>query len=694
MKLSPALSLPLTLFSCIFVSLSLYGQDKIEKQARLLATLLTEKHYAPKAFDDSLAEAVFTSFVEDIDPQRLYFTQDDIFELESVKFNIDDDFSGTQWKFFPRALNVYQAALTKATQRLDHILATPFDFTIDERVVSNPDKRAFAKDEKALERRWRLYLKYHLLWKLVSMETEKRFEGDSLKKVEKNIRSKLKEIEKRKIVRVLRGGQGVDNILARYYLNALTSYFDPHTSFLTSFDMANFMAYVSTHSFSFGFEIDENEQGEIEIVRLIPGGPAWRSGQLHKGDILANIQIPGEERTDLYGADAKEVRDLLGVPEGQELTFTIKKTGNIFKTITLACEKIQEDENVVKSYVIQRDRKIGYISLPGFYSEWENDAGFGCANDVAKELIKLKKENIDGLILDIRDNGGGSLVEGLNMAGIFINEGPLFVVKRKEGKPLIVKDLNRGTVYDGPLVVLVNGTSASASEILAAALQDYNRAVIIGSNTFGKATGQEVWPLDTTFLLQHKDPTYFCPEGYVKITVEKLYRVTGKSAQKTGVKPDIILPDLYQALGMKEYSYKNVLASDEVNKTVYYRPLQALPLEQLRAKSENRIAADDAFFLISKSSEVIKNLYEESQVFSLKLDDFRETYTAMKNMWEDVQSDTLAATMTVESTSYDMEIEKMNSYFSELSRLRRKNIATDPYVNEASRILENLIDIN
>ena len=263
------------------------------------------------------------------------------------------------------------------------------------------------------------------------------------------------------------------------------------------------------------------------------------------------------------------------------LVLKFRKKDGTTRIVLLRKEKIENEENIVKGFVLKGEKKIGYILLPAFYTEWENESGSSCANDVAKEIVKLKKENIDGLILDVRYNGGGSLGEAMEMIGIFVDEGPLMGQKQKAEKVIYLKDPNRGTIYNGPMALMVNGQSASASEILAASLQDYNRALIVGSNTYGKATMQQMMLLDT---MTNRPTQIGNAKDIVKITTGKLYRLSGETAQMNGVSPDIVLPDAFDGLDYREKFSSFALPADKVAKNAYYKPLAALPVNELPEK--------------------------------------------------------------------------------------------------------------
>lgn len=407
----------------------------------------------------------------------------------------------------------------------------------------------------------------------------------------------------RHIRKVLDHPSGYENYLAAIYCDVLANSFDPHTEYMPLEEKQDFDASLGTEGYYFGFSLEENENGDTEIGRLMPGSPAWKSGDLNKGDVITKIGWEGKEQVEVAGIEPDELSELLDGSNTDKLQITVRKANGIEKTTSLIKEKIDNEENNVKGYVLKGPESIGYIYLPDFYTGHEGSNG-SCANDVAKEIVKLKKENIRGLILDVRYNGGGSLQEALDMAGIFIDAGPLSMIREKSGKIISLKDMNRGTIYDGPMTLLVNSQSASASELLGAVLQDYNRAVVVGSTTFGKGSAQVIFPVDTSNLpLASRNTEY----GFVKITISKFYRVNGRTTQHAGVTPDVALPDIFDGMNYHEAALPAALPSDTIKKNAYYTPLLQLPLGSIVEKSDARVNHNKKFQLIRKYNMMLKD---------------------------------------------------------------------------------------
>lgn len=699
--LQSPVALSIVLSCCFFFPGYSQQNPDLQQQAILLYKVLEKNHYSPPPLDDKLSKQVFTRFIQVLDPQRLYFTATDFDQLSVFNSQLDEELKGKSWKYLPLASTLFKRRLLDAEKIVNETMQKPFNFSANETITfGSKDSLHFAANEKELGQRWNKWLKYQTLSQIVNFQEEANAaETDKSSAVlpnEQAMRQKVLLLEKRKIRRILEHPSGFENYVASLFFNAITYCYDPHTNFLSKTDLQNYEAGMSKEAFSFGIDLDENVTGDIVIDRLIPGGPAWKSNELHKGDKLIKLQWKGKESIDLSGADLTEVENLISSSNEDRMELTVRTVNGLVKTVSLVKEKIRADENIVKSFILNGEKKIGYISLPGFYTEWENMTALGCANDVAKEIVKLKAAGIDGIILDIRYNGGGSLMEGLSLAGIFINEGPLCVMQGRERKPYALKDMNRGTIYDGPLVLMVNSQSASASEILASTLQDYNRALIVGSTTYGKATGQIVMPLDTT----NRPPSQRTKDkslmGFSTVTVEKLYRITGKSAQLKGVQPDIYLPDIYEKLPYRESIYTFALSSDSVNKKLVYAALKSLPVKELAQKSNSRIAEDPFFTLVKKVDEFPGgSVKKENKTIPLTPAYFKNLATERRLWWESYGKATVRETdlFTVENTDYDKELMRIDAYSKEINELTMDNLQSDVYIMETFQILKDLISL-
>ncbi len=659
-------------------------------RASMLVKVLTENHYSPRTLNNEFSGQVFDKFLQTLDPNGLYFTQAEVNALKNYRLKLDDELKGTPAAFLKFVTPFYKDKLVRARALSQKILQAPLNFSEPGSFTFESDSVTFAADEKAFQKRWQNRLKYQSLNLLI--RTTNAAANTIKPEAEAEARRKTRLATERNFKRLLESPEGFEEMVQNLYLNAIAFAYDPHTLYLSKNEYEDYKGGTSTSVFSFGLTVDENELGEIEVSQVIPGSPAWKCNQINKGDVLEALKPPGKSRLDLTGSDADEAQALLDATQTGKFDFIFRKKNGLEKTVSLAQEKV-ESENIVRSFLLNGDKKIGYISLPGFYTEWENMEGLGCANDVAREILQLQREGIEGLILDIRYNGGGSMMEASNLAGLFVDEGPLFMRKGKDGKPIIMKDTNRGTVYNGPLTVLVNGQSASASEILAATLQDYNRALVVGMPTYGKATAQVVLPvgLKPNASLREQENSKSA-NGYAVVTVEKLFRVSGKTAQLHGIKPDILLPDPFSSFYETEADYKTALAADSLTKKAYYYPLAPLPLAELRKKSENRQGLNTSFQQIKTFAATMEQ--KQAPAFPLNLAGFRKAMAETDGEMDAAEKFLKATSVSYKALEpkHEQQLLKVSAYSKEMNTHLIKQLEADIYLEEAYQITKDLIN--
>lgn len=677
----------------------LQAQSEPARQKTFLIKRLIElNHYSPKPVDDSFSTSLFRTTTNFLDPKRLLFLSSEYQQLSVYSLKLDDELKGVGWNFLNLLASLYKKAMVRADSLNGAVFQKPLDFTLNESVTISSEKSYnFAANANDLQMRWRRYAKFIAIediYDMISDDSTKTFSLEEINKLEPRAREKIRISEKRTIKEVLDQLNGSEDFLLDIYLNALATCFDPHTNYFSPEGKEMFQSSLSTEGLSFGLELDENEKGNIVIEHLVPGGPAWKSGELHKGDQLLHLQWENKEQMDISSLSLEEVYEMLETPTEERIIIKVKKANGTTPVVTLRKEKISNEENIVKSFVLKGEKKIGYIVLPGFYTEWENESGSGCANDVAKEIIKLKRDNIDGLVVDVRFNGGGSIQEGLEMTGIFIDEGPLAAQKESNGRVFYYRDPNRGVIFNGPLALLVNGQSASASEMLAASLQDYHRAVIIGSNTYGKATVQQLFPLDSSHKPNTRLPNN--TKEILKITLGKFYRLDGQSAQLKGVKPDVLLPDAFDELDIGEKFYPNALPSDTVKKNTFYKPLPALPVEELARRSADRINANNDFQNIKKLVAAQSRIGQsKTEIIPLKWDSFK-SWIGQHELDLDIigaEVSNKASKLVADNNQHDKQWLENNPYEKEINKKWLENISADIYIREAFLVLCDLINL-
>jgi len=571
---------------CSFLTLFLHAQSPGNKAADafLISRMVEKFHTQPRPLDKTMSAAIYARMLEALDPQSIFFTQEDITRLSSYRDRLDEEILGQKTTFLQLITGLYERRLTQVDTMVGHIAARPFTFTLQEKLTAREDT-TYAANTAAQRIKIYKLMKLSVGLRLAQRITDRggTYDAKFIDSLEPRLRERAALSIRRMIKRLMQSPAGLGNLIGIVYCQALATCYDPHTVYFSPDEKAEFESALGNKPLSYGMTLRDDEDSRAIIGHLLPGGPAFLSGGLNQGDRILSIRWDTKEPIDVSDATAAEVQRILSDEGGDKLTLDVRKTDGTTRQVSLQKQKIdataaEEEENKVKGYLLKGNRTVGYISLPAFYSDWEDSRGVnGCANDVAKEIIKQKKENIGALILDLRYNGGGSMQEAVALAGLFIDAGPVGQVKSRDEKVFTLKDVNRGMVWDGPLLVLVNGSSASASEMVAGTLQDYNRALILGSPTFGKATVQIVLPMDTTIDLSEPLPDSKAA-SYLKITISKLYRVNGTTAQVSGVKPDILLPDPPEARTQRESDEPFALPPTPIEANKYYHPLPALPI--------------------------------------------------------------------------------------------------------------------
>jgi carboxyl-terminal processing protease len=657
-----------------------------------LRDFLVANHVDPRKFDDEFSNNVFEQLLRHLDPDKLIFTETDIESLSVFRATLDDEINGRNWTFLSQLTGRYQGNLKRQEVWISQILQSDISWNVNEKFELDP--KVFAKDESALKNRTRQWLKFEVLQKVTwFMDRDSVFEAEAIKIYEQEAKEHVKKIQLRNIRQISNSPDGFENHISVAFLNAITSVFDPHSVYLSASDFEHFKESLNTEGFYFGFTMDENARGEMQIMALTPGGAAWKSGEMQVGDLLIAIKTHDGEVVDLDGMSHHEVNSLLDEIKDKELEFTVRRADGVKSTFSLTKEKMESDENVVHSFILEGDQRVGYIHLPDFYTRW-NDANEGsrCANDVAKEIFKLKKQGIEGLILDVRSNGGGSLYEAIAMAGIFIDEGALGMMRNNKGNITVLKDMNRGTVYDGPFVLMTNGHSASASEFLAAAIQDYNRGLVVGGQTYGKATGQTVIPLNVEHTAEIALQKH---EAFVKVTTERLYRVTGKSIQGKGITPDVMLDDIYSFSPFHESTAPFSLVADSVVKNTYYKSLPAIPRKEIKERSGQRILSNTSFQQVTKSYQwYADNIFSPASITLLWSDFLKKSREKRINQDEIKQEhripdDNFEIKNTDASTGFSRE-----DYARDYTHEWIEKLKHDIYLAETFNIISDLIKLH
>lgn len=628
-------------FLGLFMAFSCKGLDnptKYEVIFRQVAEMLEDGHYSPHKIDDNFSKAIFKKFLENMDPDKNIFLQSDIKELKKYELSIDDELHGSPIKFFSAVNQIYTKRLNEVSLYYKDILAKPFVYTIDETVVLDGDKLDWPANEQARKESWRKKIKYLTLERYADLlegrDQNKKTEGYVVKTdvdLEKDARAKVNTIMVRMFdrLKVKMNEEERFNIL----VNTITSSMDPHTTFFPPVEKRYFDEQMSGRFFGIGASL-RMEDGEIKIATLVAGSPAWKSQQITVGDVVLKVGQAAEEPIDLTGFDTEDAVKLIRGKKGTEVRLTLKKADGSLKVVTMIRDEIVTEETFARSVVInENDKKLGYIFLPEFYADWERPNGARCAIDVAREIIKLKEQKVDGIIMDLRNNGGGSLYDVVQMVGLFIEDGPIVQVKDREGKANVLRDRDRTVLYDGPLAVMVNEFSASASEIFAAAIQDYKRGVIVGStSTYGKGTVQRNIGLDnmaSPFSSASSNGGSGTTElGTVKLTLQKFYRINGGSTQLKGVTPDIVIPDQMEYLKYREKDNPDALPWDEIEKAPFVPAKTWYNLNDVIQKENERINKNVRFNTIKEAVGQLEKINDK--VYSLNLEKYKAEQKEIK----------------------------------------------------------------
>ena len=633
-----------------FLAFKSQGKNDFEdnpksRYARILrnvGVLLEEGHFSPKKIDDAFSREVLKKFTEDLDGEKNIFLSSDIESFKKFKDRIDDEIHGSDLQSFYAINEVYLKRLSEVSGLYKEILAKPFDYTKDEKVAMDADKLDFPKTENERLENWKKRLKFLALGKYVDLQEEReknKDKADYKVKADSTLEREARESTARQIERYFstKKNRESDDENFSKFVNAITGTMDPHTNYMPPIDLRSFNESMSGRFFGIGAQLKEDD-GKIKIASLISGGPAWKSGELKENDEILKVAQGKQEPVDVTGyAVADAVKLIRGAEKGSEVSLTIRRIDGSIKVITLLRDDIKLEDTYAKSAIIKGENRIGYIYLPEFYADFENPNGARCAADVAKEIDKLKNEKVDGIILDLRGNGGGSLYDVVQMAGLFIEDGPICQVKGRDEKANVLRDRDKSVQYDGPLAVMVDETSASASEIFAAAIQDYKRGIVIGStSTYGKGTVQRNIPLnpenENTLLVSKKSDDL----GTVKLTLQKFYRINGDATQLKGVTPDIILPDRLEHLKFREKDNPNALQWDEIAKADYKTWTSNISSPAIVSSANDEVNKSTTFGKIKANVQWLEK--NNDREYSLNISKYKEEQKKLKDVYKEIDN--------------------------------------------------------
>lgn len=664
----------------LLTTFSLLGQNS-DKTCEILSkinALVQLEHYHPKPIDDSLSVYVFDTFMDGLDGNRNLFTKIEYENLCKQRLLLDDYILQNDCSFMNNFVSIYQMALERKKKVLEKIQNEVLDYNSKDSVKFSKKNFPFDLVATDFERVWKKRVRYDILEDISKMSSNLDSLAPHFSKLEKTSKAKIFETYLCKLNSILNSQKGLGYDLQNDFLNIFCAYFDPHTNYFSLDAKTSFMSSLSTSGLSLGLNVSLNEKDEIVVEEIVPGGPAARTKKFEKDDVILKVSNKKGEEYLVSCASLEKIGELIFSDSNTEIELTIqKKNGNILP-ILLKKQVMKATANAVYSFIAEKETKMGYINIPNFYSDFDGYSPQGCADDVAKEIAKLKMDNVQGLVIDLQDNGGGSMEEALKLAGMFIDFGPVSVLVNNKNKHTILKDYNRGNSYLGPIVILINGNSASASEFFAAAMQDYNRAIIVGSKSLGKASMQTILPLDRN------------QQDFVKLTIEKFYRITGDSNQIKGVIPDIALPVLYDSIVPREISYKTALKYDRIHTKARFSPFQ-VDIEKVVELSHSRTANSSRFNEILLTNNEINSLYNDpKKPLRLAFKDVFNSTHEIDTLWKKVKKIMAIETnCTISNNSHDYEKLQLDAFQQEINTSKIKDLKTNPYLEEAVAILND-----
>jgi len=657
------------------------GQEKACGIFSRINDVMQTRHYKPKPVDDSLSVYVFNTVMEQLDENKILFLQQENALLEKHKYEIDDYLNGKDCAFLDDFVSNYKKALERNKRFVEEIAKEPLSYQSKDTIFFSKKTFPYHSDPERIKKFLRKKITFDILEDISMLSKNK----DSL-------RSKvagLFETSKAKIIdtylcRVnsqLNPTDGFEDGMYNRFYSVFCSYFDPHSTYFNYNEKASFVSSISTENYSLGIYVSQNEKEEIVVEDVVPGGPAFGTKKVEKGDKIIKLAANNVEYT-VSCASLEAINTIVTSDSYKKVDLTMRKKDGTLYNVSLEKQIMKADDHSVYSFILgDGKQKTGYIKIPSFYTAFENgDKSGGVADDVAKEVAKLKESNISGLIIDLQYNGGGSMDEVIRMAGMFVSFGPISVVTDRNMEFNTIRDYNRGMIYSGPMVVLVNGFTASASEFFAGVMQDYNRAVILGTPTVGKATMQTIQQLDDD-----------SPNDFVKVTIDKFYRVTGKSSQYTGILPDVELPTFFNDLLPREKTMPTAIKNDSIDISLRYSKMPDEGIKDAVSISKERVLKNDVLTHIKEVNAKINGVYKNQKAplpvtFETVFDDVHNTDT----LWKEISGE-LDKQNNITVTPVVGAVDTANdSFFKTVTESKIKSVRTDPYIFESLKILQDM----
>ncbi|MBN2237361.1 MAG: carboxy terminal-processing peptidase [Bacteroidales bacterium] len=701
-------------FSLLFWAMSLFAtaQTSIEDLAEqkkfdneknkllndIIVSVLESAHYAPRVLNDSLSKDFYKEYLSNIDRTKKFLLQEDVDFLNNYKYQLDDQLSANSLDFFNMSLQILEKRNAQVQSIYKELLAKPFNYTLNEEIELDPDELYYSKSLEELKDSWRQALKYQVISQVYGaqkMQEKAASKSDTVKiksfeTLEKEARASILKRHDEWFHRIIEQANNTDKI--SIYINSLTAVFDPHTSYFPPKLKEDFDIRFSGTVEGIGATLS-NKDGYVRVVEVVPGSPSWKQGELKAEDLIMKVGQGSKDPVDLYDMRLDDAVEMIRGPKGTEVRLTIRKPDGRVLVVPIIRDKVVREETYAKSAVISdkenKSAETAYVYLPAFYSDFNDPSGRSCSEDIKKEIEKINNEGITNIILDLRNNGGGSLMDAVDIAGLFIDHGPVVQVKDGRNKIDVLEDTDTKIYFNGNLVVLVNNFSASASEILAAALQDYKRAVIVGSkSTYGKGTVQRFTDLDRLLPASMKK---YKELGSLKFTMQKFYRINGDATQRKGVVPEIILPDIYNYIDFGENEEASAMPWDEINAVKYTTDKTAVPdFSLLVKKSKERVSKSTDFNLLDERAKQIK-VESENTLDPLNY----EAYAKMQDL-EEKKTEKYKVlgkgdlALDVRDLKSDVSYINADSTRNVINQEWHKAIVKDLYIYESMKVIEDL----
>ncbi len=675
--------------------------DKMSTIMVNVKNTLNYLHYAPKPINDAYSQEVYKHYFEMVDSSKRYFLQSDIDEFAKHQNKLDDYLNQGDLTFYKLTVNRLYQRVDEIDKLTQQIFSKPINLNEDEVLILEPKIKKNAKNVNELSAEWKKYIKYNILQEMESLTAKEEMQKEKKDSVQKfNLKDTIKlEIltpEQKRIKATEEVKDLVTDTFRRFkkrnkmdwftvYMNAYTEVFDPHTNYYSPKNKEDFDTQFKGKVIGIGAIIQE-KRGNLYLGALTIGAPAWKSKQLTEGDKILKVRSkPGEDAVNVVGMLSDEAVRLIRGEKGTKVTLTVEKKDKTTKEVTMIREEVAIEDTFARSIILNsaNGKKYGLINLPSFNADFEDAKGRNASDDIKNELIKLKTQNVEGIILDLRSNGGGSLTEVGDIMGLFMNAGPYVQVKDQNGKIQTLKNKSNTPLWTGPVVIMQNELSASASEILAGAMQDYGRAVVMGSpQSFGKGTVQTFVDLNR-FINTNDD------FGSLKLTIQKFYRITGESTQRKGIESDIKMKDFFTYAEIGERYDDYALAWDKIP-AASYQPQNYFSITALEKASAARLANNKNYQLIQESAQWKENLDKEETI-SLNQIKFNEVMSLRKSQIKKFKSlDKFNNGLKFTLNTDEGLREKTDEAFQKKTENWTKNLQRDIYMQEAVNIISEM----